>query len=210
MPAAAPHAVERLDPSAFPRALDTLISAFLTYPLMEYATDDPARRRLGVRTLYAAMLRDAWRYGQVDGMAECGAIACWLPPGVQAAGLWRQLRGGMGALPWRFGWRGFRRLDAYERAARRLHHAHAPQPHWYLAVIGVHPARQGQGLGSALIRHALDSDPGREHPCYLETHAAKNVRLYERLGFRVTEQFQPPGHPVPIWSMRRQASVAGV
>ena len=35
--------------------------------------------------------------------------------------------------------------------------AHIPdEPHWMLDMVGVDPARQGQGIGSALIRHGLD------------------------------------------------------
>jgi ribosomal protein S18 acetylase RimI-like enzyme len=32
---------------------------------------------------------------------------------------------------------------------------HPSEPHWYLPLIGVEPARQGRGHGSALLSHAL-------------------------------------------------------
>jgi ribosomal protein S18 acetylase RimI-like enzyme len=32
---------------------------------------------------------------------------------------------------------------------------HPAEPHWYLPLIGIDPACQGQGHGSALLRHGL-------------------------------------------------------
>jgi GNAT superfamily N-acetyltransferase len=43
--------------------------------------------------------------------------------------------------------------DAGDRAG------HPQEPHWYLAVLGTDPAHWGKGVGSALIRHVLDTLP---------------------------------------------------
>jgi GNAT superfamily N-acetyltransferase len=32
---------------------------------------------------------------------------------------------------------------------------HPNEPHWYLPLLGVDPLHHGQGLGSALIQHAI-------------------------------------------------------
>ena len=32
---------------------------------------------------------------------------------------------------------------------------HPDESHWYLPMIGVEPSAQGEGLGAALLRHAL-------------------------------------------------------
>ena len=85
-------------------------------------------------------------------------------------------------LPFHFGPATFRRLLAYDAVTQRLHHQHAPMPHWYLAAIGVEPAYQGRGLGSALMRPILNRADGQHVACYLETHREDNVRLYERHG----------------------------
>jgi GNAT superfamily N-acetyltransferase len=130
--------------------------------------------------------------------------ACWLPPDKTTSTLWRQARAGMLALPWHFGLAGFRRLVAYDAMAQKLHHAHAPMPHWYLAAIGVVPDRQGQGLGGALMQPILARADAEGLPSYLETHRESNVRLYERHGFEITEQAAVPGHPIPVWAMLRK------
>lgn len=200
--------VREISRAEFAPAADALAWAFEDYPLMRYAQADRARRQGGVRSLYAAILRDALRYGRVFVADDFGGVACWLPPGVAAPGLVRQLACGMGAMTWRFGWTAFRRLEAYDRQARRLHHRYAPAPHWYLAAIGVVPRRQGQGLGSALLADLhgrIDSSPSAA-PAYLETHQESNVRLYEKHGYAVTERSLPPGHSIPIWAMARPAA----
>jgi ribosomal protein S18 acetylase RimI-like enzyme len=84
--------------------------------------------------------------------------------------------------------------------------AHFPdEPAWYLMYLGVHPDAQGTGAGSALLRSALDDILRRETaPVYLETGTERNVRFYQRFGFRVREAniALVPG-PVRHWTMIR-------
>lgn len=81
-----------------------------------------------------------------------------------------------------------------------------PHPAWYLMYLGVHPDGQGAGIGRALLRAALDDVLRREAaPVYLETGTERNVRFYERFGFRIRERDVPlaPG-PVRHWTMLRE------
>jgi GNAT superfamily N-acetyltransferase len=74
------------------------------------------------------------------------------------------------------------RLAIYEGLAAQF----APAvPHYYLGVIGVDPARHGQGIGMRLISSfcALSEADGLSHGVYLETGEPSNVRFYERAGF---------------------------
>ncbi len=45
---------------------------------------------------------------------------------------------------------------------------HPREPHWFLPLIGVDPMYQGQGRGSALLRHALLQCDRDRVPAYLE------------------------------------------
>ena len=77
---------------------------------------------------------------------------------------------------------------------------------WELATVGVNPRYRGNGLGTALIRHAidsLDSFAGARTPVHLETSDARNVELYSRLGFSIHAETHPVGGPV-VWSMQRE------
>jgi ribosomal protein S18 acetylase RimI-like enzyme len=77
-----------------------------------------------------------------------------------------------------------------------------PDDVWYLDAIGVDPARQGEGIGGALIRFGLERANAEGVSAFLETANPRNVGYYERFGFRVVEEGEPaPGGP-HIWFMR--------
>ncbi|MFO0919101.1 MAG: GNAT family N-acetyltransferase [Planctomycetaceae bacterium] len=180
-----------------------LARAFLDYPAMVFANPDAARRRRGVFTLYSAILRDSFPYGEVYTSEHVEGIAAWLPPGVDLPSLPREIRAGFVGLPFTFGWTAFWRLIAIDTCARRLHHKYVTEPHWFLATLGVDPAHQGQGIGSAVLQPVLNRADQERTLCYLETHRPENVRLYERHGFEVQELHQSV-HLPPIWAMLRK------
>jgi GNAT superfamily N-acetyltransferase len=149
------------------------------------------------------MLWDALRFGEVYTTGEIEGVACWLPPGIGPMTFVRQLRAGMAWLPFSFGLTGLRRLIAFDQLSVSLHHRYAPEPHWYLLALGVDAGKQGRGIGSFLLHPHLERADQEKLPCYLDTHFERNVRLYEKHGFRVMWEGTIPGHPVPAWSMRR-------
>jgi ribosomal protein S18 acetylase RimI-like enzyme len=81
---------------------------------------------------------------------------------------------------------------------------HEPQePLLYLSHIGVMPERQGEGLGTALMRDGLAGADRDGVPTWLETSVEANVAYYERLGFHpLVDEDAPDGGP-HIWFMRR-------
>ncbi len=181
-----------------------LARAFHDYPLLQYAVTDSSRRFRASLSLYGSLLRDALRLGHVDTTPEVAGVACWLPPGVGPMTFFRQIRSGMASLPFHLGIVGTRKLIVYDDWSVRLHHQYAPEPHWYLLALGVDTDRQGQGVGSGLINPQLQQADRDGVACYLDTHLEKNVRLYQKHGFVVMWTGTPAGHPVPIWSMRRE------
>jgi len=90
---------------------------------------------------------------------------------------------------------GWQRVVAHEVVAAPLR----PAADWVLATVGVAQGRRGQGIGTAVLRAAL-ADVG-EASVLLETSSAQNVRLYERLGFRVVGEVDGDGPDV--WLMLR-------
>jgi ribosomal protein S18 acetylase RimI-like enzyme len=72
---------------------------------------------------------------------------------------------------------------------------HITEPHWYLPLIGVDPAQQGRGYGSALLRHALAACDSAGLPAYLESSNPRNVPLYERHGFEIIGVIQSGSSP---------------
>ena len=102
------------------------------------------------------------------------------------------------------GWRRLRLVsDALDMLEQRRRH-HLPEPHFYLSALGVDPARQGSGVGTALMRPVLERCDRDGTPAYLETAVARNVLLYERLGFEVVDELVLPGTDVHGWLMARR------
>ncbi len=71
-------------------------------------------------------------------------------------------------------------------------------------MIGVDPARQGMGLGSALLAHALAAVDREAKPAYLEATTESSRDLYARHGFEVIGTIQAADSP-PMFPMVRKA-----
>jgi GNAT superfamily N-acetyltransferase len=76
--------------------------------------------------------------------------------------------------------------------------SHPAFAHWYLSLIGVDPAAQGRGLGSALMHHVLAEVDSVGVPAYLEATSPRNRTLYERHRFESIGVIQHGGSP-PMW-----------
>jgi ribosomal protein S18 acetylase RimI-like enzyme len=81
---------------------------------------------------------------------------------------------------------------------------HPDEPHWYLPLIGVDPAQQGKGYGSALLKHAFRLCDEDGTSAYLESSNPENIPLYRRHGFEVLGTIQVGSAP-PITPMLRRA-----
>ena len=72
---------------------------------------------------------------------------------------------------------------------------HPHEPHWFLPLIGVDPARQNKGHGGALMTHALAWSDRDGVPAYLESSNPANIPLYQRHGFEVLGTIQAGSSP---------------
>ena len=75
-----------------------------------------------------------------------------------------------------------------------------PEDSWYLPFIAVDPAKQRQGIGSFLLKDALQMIDKKNDRAYLEASNEQNKALYERHGFveigRVQFEDSPPAFPM--------------
>jgi ribosomal protein S18 acetylase RimI-like enzyme len=60
--------------------------------------------------------------------------------------------------------------------------------HWHLGPIGVLPSYQGTGIGSMLMERFCKEVDACKAEAYLETDVDKNVRFYEKFGFKVVSE----------------------
>ena len=178
-----------------------LVRAFDEDPLTCWFVRDDRRRPQRMQRLFDWYLRQAlplgWSHATWDG--SCAAV--WMGPGQWRMPLLRQLL----LLPELVGVVGADRLVSRIRGTDALQRRHPGTPHFYLALLGVEPPRQGQGLGSAVLRRGLRRCDRMKLPAYLETANPRNLALYERHGFEVREQLTIPGGGPPVWLMWRPA-----
>ena len=145
---------------------------------------------------------ESLRHGAVEVACADGRVAgaaVWFPPGTWSGTEASALPGYLRA----FG----RRLviaSQYQSVAVRAHPRE--QPHWYLAIIGVDPVRQGNGVGAALLRSRLRRCDEEGRPAYLESSKLENVPLYQHFGFHIAGPLGlPEGAPV-VTTMWRPAT----
>jgi GNAT superfamily N-acetyltransferase len=75
---------------------------------------------------------------------------------------------------------------------------------WYLSIAGIKPAHQGQGLGADLLMKVLNETDKNGIPTYLETFTPRNIRFYERMGYKITKEVAEPVTGYPYWIMVRE------
>jgi predicted GNAT family N-acyltransferase len=147
------------------------------------------------------------RYGEITTTPGLTGAACWLPPEHTSVSIMRLLR--TGALPTslKMGLPALLRLNNAEDYMRHTHKRCLVEPHWYLWVIGVEPACQGQGIGGKLLRAGLERADTSGLPCYLETMNPQDVPLYQKFGFTIASEGDMPHSGVRMWSMVRPGRV---
>ena len=62
------------------------------------------------------------------------------------------------------------------------------EQHWHLGPIGVLPNHQGLGVGTILMDRFCKEVDACRAKAYLETDFDKNVRFYEKFGFKVVSE----------------------
>jgi ribosomal protein S18 acetylase RimI-like enzyme len=176
-------------------AIRTVVSAFSADPAARWLYPDSARYREYFPSFVKAFAGAAFEHGSADCVQDYSGAALWLPPGVHpdekalVALLQR-------TIPERDQAEVFALLE-------QMDSHHPAEPHWYLPMIGVVPDKQGNGYGSALLRHALERCDSEDKLAYLESSSDKNIPLYERHGFEVLGTIQVGSSP-PLFPMLRR------
>ena len=115
---------------------------------------------------------------------------------------------GLDQLPEIFGKEAFARSHPLRDLLSELHARDMKEPHWYLPTLGVEPARQGTGVGSALLQPVLARADEEKLPCYLDTVQPRNVAFYQRHGFGVLTEGVEPVSALRYWTFRRNPRTA--
>jgi ribosomal protein S18 acetylase RimI-like enzyme len=181
-----------------------MAETFWDDPIATHIFRNEARRDTALRAFFRTQMRaDYLPFGgcyTTDGYA---GSAIWAPAGkpllTGLAGIATMLP----VLPY-----AVTHLVTTLRLLNTLETLHPHEPHWYLASLGTAVDRQGQGVGSALMRPVLDHCDAEGLPCYLESSKERNVPFYRRRGFEVVQEVRLPGDGPLIWTMWREPQPA--
>jgi len=188
-------APELAGPADLPGLVVTCAAAFSDDSMIRWPMPDATPAML--QELFRVILTPYLECGVLWKIHGCDGGAAWLSPGVTG------------------------RFDEIEQSARAAINlltddggaryaafwdwlgAHLPrEPCWFLDLVAVAPAAQGQGLGRALVTHGLNLARADGCPAFLETSTPRNVPFYQSLGFQIADKQQAPdGGPV-IWFMQ--------
>jgi ribosomal protein S18 acetylase RimI-like enzyme len=174
---------------------DTLALAFSADPCTRYIWPTPGAFLRGYPRLLMAIGGADLERGAGFATADFGAASLWLRPGGKPDSDAIDALIGETVSP--------ERQAVTAKVGELMDSFHPEAPHWYLSMIGVDPARQGLGLGSALLKHTLALCDAEGAPAYLESSNPKNITLYERHGFEVLGQIQPDDFPGLTPMLRR-------
>jgi ribosomal protein S18 acetylase RimI-like enzyme len=196
-------AVRRASEADIPVLAEVLARAFARDPAFSYFTKRDEHRHERMAAGMEALLRYASAHlSDTYTTADLAGAAIWTPPGYSGLEL-RALPGMLRRSLFMCGWRGLVTIMSAHRVLDERLARHVPEPNYYLSVLGVGPARQGQGIGSALMQPITERCDRERIPASLATNLERNLRLYERHGFRVVDEIHVPRTEIPTWLMRR-------
>ena len=171
-----------------------LARAFEDDPVFAFVFPDESTRLRGIEHLHRRVsVPDALGDDECYTTTDLAGVALWTQVGKGRMGLVDNLRPAPTVA------RIFGRHTA--RALRVFSYldSHYPeQPHAHLMFLGTEPERQGQGIGSRLLRRTLSGLDQIGAPAYLEATTLRNRALYLGHGFVALGQLNLPGGGPPL------------
>ena len=172
----------------------TVVLAFTADPMARWTWPHPHQYLSALPRMVRALGGLAFSHGSAFCTEEYAGAALWLPPGVHPD---------------------IKELDAViestvasslasETAAvfEQMAKYHPTEPHWFLPLIGVDPARQGEGHGGAMMAYALARCDRDHAPAYLESSNPRNIAFYRRHGFEPLGTVQVGSSPTVVPMLR--------
>ena len=182
------------------RLVLSLVRAFDDDPVINWLLRQDSKRSQAFDLYFrTALCVITMPRGEVFVTDDCVGGALWVPSDKAEIGLARQLS----LLPdmIRAGrLRGMKRLMGMIDVMNK---AHPHERHYHLQLIGVDPAHQRKGLGSALMQPMLARCDREECGAYVENTREENLAFYERFGFAVIGELDLGQGAPSVWRMWR-------
>jgi ribosomal protein S18 acetylase RimI-like enzyme len=175
-------------------AVDIITLAFAADPMARWTWPHATQYLAAIPQMARAFGGKAFSNGSAFCTYDYAGTALWLPPGVHSD------EGELGAVI-----ESTAAPSLAQEAApifEQMAAYHPTEPHWYLPMIGVDPAHQGEGHGNALMAYAL-AQCDRDHaPAYLESSNPRNIPFYQRHGFEPLGAIQVGSSPTLVPMLR--------
>jgi ribosomal protein S18 acetylase RimI-like enzyme len=161
------------------------------------------------RALFTGPVNYCIKYGEVYATSEhIEGIAAWVPGDLADMTIWRMIRSGTISFDLKLGMEMVRLTQKIIQVLGPLELDRKAKmkgrTYIYLMIIGVASEFQGQGLGGKLLGGLIEESEQAGIPIYLETATERNVRMYERIGFRLLSQVTLPVVNRLQWEMVRE------
>lgn len=172
----------------------TIVLAFTADPMARWTWPQAHQFLDALPRMVRALGGAAFSHGSAFYTGNCAGAALWLPPGVHPDD--KTLEALLQAT--------VEPALATETAGvfERMAAYHPSEPHWFLPLIGVDPANQGEGHGEALMAYALSLIDRDQAPAYLESSNPRNIPFYERQGFKSLGAIQVGSSPTVVPMLR--------
>lgn len=163
-------------------AYATLTSAYRDDPVYRWLYPDDATYPHAFPLLVAALAESTFETSTAWQCEGDRAVALWVPPGEHpdAERIGKVLFETVAVE---------KHPDVFE-TLEITDAARPPQPHWYLAWLGVESSEQRKGLGSRLLGACLDYIDIGGLSAYVLATSPRNVAIFERYGFVVQNRVQ--------------------
>ena len=179
---------------------EALVRAFAREPFHQWMVPDADAWAAKAPKYFTSYIKMILRDGYADTVDGGHGGALWLSPDKPGGGMLSRFL--VPFVLWRLAGQKF--SDVW--GVIPLINRHRPQdPHWYLDILGVDPAHDRSGIGSALLAHGLKRCDQSGEAVFLDTLSADNTRFYEKHGFDITANFTLPSG-LSIWTMVRPPS----
>lgn len=192
------HATRSVNRSEIDVLSWVLARAFHDDPVFRWMFPEPSLRPKKSASMFSILLRRTLPHGMTHTTEDLEGGALWEFMEHGPAGLLAQIPSGLRMIPV-FGLRTFLVFKGLSETVA----AHPKNPHWYLLALGVNPAHQRKGLGSALLDPALARCDAEGVAAYLEASRPANIPFYQRHGFSVTRAIHLPKGPTLYGMLRR-------
>jgi GNAT superfamily N-acetyltransferase len=191
--------IRRADPADAKSLAQVIADAFHDLPLCQWLVPDPAERRRVLPPHFQIYVEHGIQHGTVHTTDDRDAVSVWFagaPEGVPDIPDY-DTRLTAACHP---------HTARFQLLDEAMHHAHPTgRPHDHLALLAVSPARQGAGLGAALLEAHHEYLDEQGVAAYLEASSLRSRSLYLRHGYvDFGDTFAVPGGPDPtMWPLWR-------